>query len=164
LERISVNFSAGQIDEQTCDRILGILELYEFPPTAFEVEITETMLMKQGEAAITQLEKMRRHGISISLDDFGTGYSSLYQIHRLPINKLKIDRAFVKHIPAHADHTRLTAIIIDMARTFSLQVVAEGVESEEQYTYLSNKGCDFFQGRYLAGPLSVDELNVVVVP
>lgn len=159
LNKISINFSASEINSETFQNLINIIEAEKFPPEKFEIEITETMFMTHGEVAIDQLNKAKDYGISISMDDFGTGYSSLYQIHRLPINKLKIDREFIKELPAHNKHTKLTNVIIDMAKTFSLQVVAEGVEAKEQEEFLIAEGCDYLQGYYFYKPISVDDFK-----
>ena len=158
-KHLSINVSASDIDEQIYNGILKTIEQTNFPKGSFEIEITETMIMKKGDSAIQQLQNMHDQGISISLDDFGTGYSSLYRIHDLPIDKIKIDRDFIKHLPQHEDYTKLTKIIVDLARAFSLKVVAEGVETQEQYDYLVDLGCEYLQGYYLSEPLTAEELQ-----
>ena len=122
------------------------------------LELTESMLMGNVEAAITQLHELKALGISISIDDFGTGYSSLSYLKRFPVDILKIDRSFVKDIPEDTNDMEITAAIIAMAQKLKLDVVAEGVETIEQMQFLQNNNCFIVQGYYFSKPIAEHEL------
>jgi EAL domain-containing protein (putative c-di-GMP-specific phosphodiesterase class I) len=117
--------------------------------------------MGNVEAAITQLHELKALGISISIDDFGTGYSSLSYLKRFPVDILKIDRSFVKDIPADSNDMEITAAIIAMAQKLKLDVVAEGVETIEQVEFLQNNNCYIVQGFYYSKPIAESELPVL---
>ncbi|MEK9766953.1 MAG: EAL domain-containing protein, partial [Thalassolituus sp.] len=114
------------------DHIRNVLEITEIPPRCLELEITESTLMEDVEAAIGIMQEIKSTGVSIAIDDFGTGYSSLSYIKRFPIDVLKVDRSFVTDIPDDKNDMAITAAVIAMAHKLSLNVVAEGVETEEQ--------------------------------
>jgi EAL domain-containing protein (putative c-di-GMP-specific phosphodiesterase class I) len=116
------------------------------------------MLMGDVEAAIIQLRDIKALGVSLSIDDFGTGYSSLSYIKRFPVDILKIDRSFVKDIPEDPNDMEITAAIIAMAQKLNLQVIAEGVETEAQMTFLAKNNCYIVQGYYYSPPLSEAEI------
>jgi EAL domain-containing protein (putative c-di-GMP-specific phosphodiesterase class I) len=120
-------------------------------PQRLEIEITETMLMKNDQRTLTQLEAIRRLGVRISLDDFGTGYSSLSYLHTYPVDCIKVDRSFVKTIGTERDAGPIIRAIVAMACELSLTTVAEGVETAEQLAFLQRYGCTAVQG-YLFSP------------
>lgn len=111
------------------------------------------------ERILLTLQKM---GVRVALDDFGTGYSSLAYLKRFPIDKLKIDRAFIDGLPHDSDDKAITASILDVSRHLGLETVAEGVETQEQAAYLTAHGCDVAQGYFYSYPLSPDELETVI--
>jgi diguanylate cyclase (GGDEF)-like protein/PAS domain S-box-containing protein len=153
--RIAVNVSALQLQQSNfIDRLRVILQETGFSAQHLDIEITESFLLIDPQQAIASLNQLRELGIEISLDDFGTGYSSLSYLKGLPINKLKIDRSFVKDVPSHSDSNAIVNAIIAMGKTLSLKVIAEGIETQEQAQYLSDKGCVYGQG-FLFSP-SVD--------
>jgi EAL domain-containing protein (putative c-di-GMP-specific phosphodiesterase class I) len=117
------------------------------------------MLMGDTDAAITQLNELKRLGLALSIDDFGTGYSSLSYLKRFPVDELKIDRSFVKDIPDDKNDMDITAAIIAMAQKMDLRVVAEGVETAEQVEFLLNNTCYLVQGYYFSMPLAEQELS-----
>ena len=127
-------------------------------PSALELELTESVLMANAEMASERLQAFRQLGVSIAVDDFGTGYSSLAYLHRLPINTLKIDKAFIDGLLLSGDSedTTITTTIIAMAKTLGLLVVAEGVETPEQLTFLQRQQCDLAQGYLISQPLAAD--------
>jgi len=123
------------------------------PAQCLELEVTETMVMQNAEQAIRVLRELKALGVSLAIDDFGTGYSSLVYLKRLPIDTLKIDKAFVGDLTADPDDEAITSTIISMARSLELNAVAEGVETAEQLAFLREHRCDEIQGYWLSRPL-----------
>ena len=126
-------------------------------PEQIELEITERMLLDDHAQAADIIEDMCRLGVRFSIDDFGAGYSSLRYPQRLPLNTLKIDKSFIDRLPAHAGDARIVTTIIDMSRHLAMDVVAEGVETEQQAAFLKEQGCKQFQGYLYARPMPWDE-------
>lgn len=155
---IAINISPLQFrDDDFIDSILHPLEVYNIDPSQIELEITEGILIENVAEVIDKLLQVRELGCRISIDDFGTGYSSLAYLRQFPINKLKIDRAFVKDIPDSDDGVIAKSIIM-LASQLGLDVLAEGIETVEQLEFLVKNGCDKFQGYYFARPSSPEEL------
>ncbi|MES2898775.1 MAG: EAL domain-containing protein [Pseudomonadota bacterium] len=144
-----VQFFVGGLQEVVLDAI----ELHQIAPELLELELTESSLMSNAEETITALRNLKALGIQISIDDFGTGYSSLAYLKRFPIDKLKIDIAFVREVTSNPDDAAIVLAIINMAHSLKLQVVAEGVERDAQLAYLRRHGCDEMQGYYFSKPL-----------
>jgi len=126
------------------------------PPTSLELEVTETMIMTDVEVAISIMNRLGAMGIDIALDDFGTGYSSLSYFKRFPLSKLKIDRSFVRDLMCDEDDAAITRAIISMARALDINVIAEGIETEEQLEFLSNLDCKYGQGFLLSRPVTAE--------
>jgi EAL domain-containing protein (putative c-di-GMP-specific phosphodiesterase class I) len=124
------------------------------PPSDLELEITESVLLRDIEETVRTLSELRSMGVAISLDDFGTGYSSLNYLRRLPINQLKIDGCFVRDLSANPNAAVLLSRIIQLGHAMHLEVVAECVETEAEYAFLADNDCDLVQGYYLHKPLS----------
>jgi diguanylate cyclase len=143
------------------DTVARILEETGLDSLTLELEITESLLMEDVEASTRALTELKRSvsGIRIAIDDFGTGYSSLYRLKTLPIDLLKIDRSFVRDIMTDPNDAILTNAIIGLAHDLRLKVIAEGVETGEQMTFLRERGCDLAQGYYLSRPLPAGELT-----
>lgn len=160
INKIAVNVSAVQITKGCYQMIQKALDKSGFKAKYLEIEITESSMVQQSKEVIEELQLMQNAGISIALDDFGTGYSSLSQLQLLPIDKLKIDRSFVAQIPGKQGDEIITRTIIAMGRSLGLSVLAEGVETAAQLQFLSNEGCDEFQGYYYSKPLSVSQLEL----
>ncbi|WP_240475757.1 putative bifunctional diguanylate cyclase/phosphodiesterase [Herbaspirillum rhizosphaerae] len=158
--RIAVNLSPRQFSSDdllmTIDNALAHSGL---PSAMLELEITEGAIMQNPQEAVVLLKRMRQLGVTISVDDFGTGYSSLASLKQYPLDTLKIDRSFVKGIPGDADDVAITEAIIAIAHKLHLQVVAEGVESQEQHDFLRAAGCDIVQGYLHSTPLSAGEIE-----
>lgn len=158
--KISINLSVRQFNDP--DLIIDIqsaIEKYKISPEQLEFEVTESLLATDIEHAIDLLKSLQGLGSTISIDDFGTGYSSLNYIKRLPLDKLKIDRAFIKDLPADNDDKQITAAIIAMAHTLNLKVVAEGVETKEQMRFLQTLNCEIGQGYLFDKPISPAEFE-----
>ena len=119
----------------------------------------ERVWMENGHANLALLERLRTEGISLSIDDFGTGYSSMAYLKRFPIDRVKIDRTFVRDIPGNGDDEAITTAIIAMAHGLGLSVVAEGVETEQQLQFLRAAQCDIMQGFYFARPMPADQIT-----
>ena len=140
---------------ETVDRILSNTGL---DPTYLELEVTESLLVEDFDTAILLLDRLKQRGIYIALDDFGTGYSSLRYLQRLPIGTLKIDRSFVFNIAPSSEDAAISKAIVALAPSLELNITAEGVETEEQFIFLKNKGCHQIQGYYFSKPLSAKML------
>ncbi|MCY1432357.1 putative signaling protein [compost metagenome] len=151
LPKISVNISARQFaDGQLAQRISAIIEDSGLPPACLELELTESILMRDVAEAMNILENLKRLGLCIAVDDFGTGYSSLNYLKQFPIDVLKIDRSFVDGLPDGERDAQIARAIIAMAHSLNLAVIAEGVETQAQLGFLREHGCDEVQG-YLFG-------------
>ncbi|KAF7774238.1 hypothetical protein PCIT_a0647 [Pseudoalteromonas citrea] len=158
---MSINLSARQFkDAHLIDEISDVLQKTQMPAEKLHLELTESMLMGDVEAAIAQLHQMKDLGVGLSIDDFGTGYSSLSYLKRFPVDSLKVDRSFVKDIPADSNDMEITAAIIAMAQKLNLQVVAEGVETKEQVAFLKRNNCYIVQGYYYSPPLPEHEIEI----
>ncbi len=159
----AVNFSPRQFQQPDLMlRVRDVLEETEMSPERLEIEITEGTLMDDPNAAQDILSRLNKLGVQTSIDDFGTGYSSLAYLKRFPIDILKIDRTFVNGIPGEADDVAIIGAIIALARSLNLMLIAEGVETEEQSSYLKSVNCDQVQGYYFCRPLPMEELLPVL--
>jgi EAL domain-containing protein (putative c-di-GMP-specific phosphodiesterase class I) len=151
---VAVNLSAIQFRQKNLvadvERILADTGL---EAAWLEFELTESMLMEETPDLGRTLDGLRSLGVKLAIDDFGTGHSSLSHLKRFPIDKLKIDRAFVRDVPGDADDAAITGAIIDLARNLGITSIAEGVESEAQVDFLRARGCDEMQGFLLSPPL-----------
>ena len=123
-------------------------------PQYLEIEITENMVMHDGEQMIEMLHAIKRLGVQVAVDDFGTGYSSLSYLKRFPVDRLKVDRSFVQDIATDDDDAAIVRTIIALGHNLGLRVVAEGVETEQQIAFLSANACDELQGYYFSQPVS----------
>jgi len=155
--RVSVNLSLKQLRQLNfVNRISAIMRSHEISPTSLELEITETTLMENPERTIKMLDQLYGLGLHLAIDDFGTGYSSLSALQQFPISTLKIDRSFVRNIVNNPDDATIVDTIIQMGRNMNMDVVAEGVEDEEQLTFLQKLGCTYVQGHLFGDPMSSD--------
>lgn len=158
--QVSVNASGRQFIEGDLDGdIVKGLGENDIGPELLEVELTESSLMINTERTMGTLHNLKRRGVHISIDDFGTGYSSLAYLRRFPINKLKIDIAFIRDLTTNPDDAAIALAIISMAHSLKLDVIAEGVENAAQLAYLRSYHCDQIQGFYFSPPLAVPELE-----
>ena len=158
---ISVNLSAQQFEQKSLIYLVTrTLEEYCLAPDKLIFESTETTAMRYPQESIKILEELKAIGVQVAIDDFGTGYSSLLYLQNMPATELKIDRAFINSIGHKDTDPRLLSMIIELAKNMNLNIVAEGVESEEQQTYLVNLGCDVHQGYYFSRPVPPSEITV----
>jgi len=166
--RVGVNISGKQFEEDdVCDLISHAIEETGLPATALEVEITESMAVKDHQATVFKLDRLRQIGIKTSMDDFGTGYSSLSQLQQLPLDTLKVDQAFVRcirfneQVPDHDgyENSEIAYAVIAMAHSMGLNVIAEGVETEDQLRFLMQQDSDELQGFLFSKPLPADEFE-----
>ncbi|MDQ1446725.1 MAG: hypothetical protein QOI20_3189 [Acidimicrobiaceae bacterium] len=156
---VAVNISTQNFHDLLLpDEIDQLLTRHGVPPRLLEIEITESMLIADPLRAMHIMGRLSDMGIKLVVDDFGTGYSSLAYLKRLPVDGLKIDQSFVKHLPADENDTVIVRSTIELARNLGLQVVAEGVETVEAWDALRDLGCDLAQGYWLSPPLPADEL------
>jgi diguanylate cyclase (GGDEF)-like protein/PAS domain S-box-containing protein len=161
--KIAINLSARQLQSETLsDEFETILKRHEVDGRHLEVEITETAAMNDPALAVSQLNALRRLGISIAIDDFGTGYSSLGYLKRLPINTLKLDRTFVRDIERDPSDAEICSATVALAHNLGLQIVAEGVETAAQRDFLMRLNYDYLQGYFYSKPLPAGELSVLL--
>jgi diguanylate cyclase (GGDEF)-like protein len=160
---IAVNLSANQLtDPSLADHVAEALRISGIDPAMLEFEITETAVMKNMVEATALLESLRTLGVRLAIDDFGTGYSSLAYLKELPVDVLKVDRAFVRHLPHSRDDLAITRAVIAMAHGLSMKVVAEGVEAQCQFDSLRDEGCDVFQGFYCRPAMQSHDLEALL--
>lgn len=158
--RMSVNVSAHQFRaKDMVDKVIAALGAHHLEAQWLELEITESMLMNDIDAAIARMQKVRDLGCGLSIDDFGTGYSSLSYLGRFPITTLKIDRAFVRDVQENQNTAEIARAIIKLSRGLNLEVVAEGAEHLKEVDFLRENGCDVIQGYYYSKPLAADEFE-----
>jgi EAL domain-containing protein (putative c-di-GMP-specific phosphodiesterase class I) len=159
---IAVNLSARQLQHPgIVDEVNAALAAADLDPQGLVLEITETAIMEQLDAATTILNELRRLGVRLALDDFGTGYSSLSYLQRLPVDILKVDRSFVAGVAGSTEDSALARGILTLGQTLGLETVAEGIETAEQLAALRELGCKLGQGYFFArplGPAAVDAL------
>ena len=160
---MAVNVSALQFHQDDfAEQVLAILSRTGAPPEKLKLELTESMLVSNVEDVIAKMKVLRARGVSFSLDDFGTGYSSLSCLKRLPLHQLKIDQGFVRDILLDADDAAIAKMIIALADSLGLEVIAEGVETEAQCAFLAGLGCQHYQGYLFSKPLPVEALEAFV--
>ena len=161
---VAINVSSEQFCHgDLLNSVLNAVESTGILAQSLELEITESLLMKNVEETVAALRIFKEAGIRISVDDFGTGYSSLSYLKQFPLDSLKIDRSFVQDLHNNNDDAAICAAILAMAKELSLSVVAEGVEFEEQLDFLRKHGCDQIQGFFISKPLPPDELKEFVL-
>ncbi len=161
--KIAVNVSSRQFTESDLDlEVAKAIVDNDIPADLLELELTESSLMANTERTIGILQHLKKQGVQVSIDDFGTGYSSLAYLRRFPIDKLKIDSAFIRDITSNPDDAAIALTIISMAHSLKLDVIAEGVETAEQLAYLRHHGCDQIQGYFFSPPIPAPELECML--
>jgi len=154
--RVGVNLSGRQFTQpDLIEMVDDVLQKSGLPNHCLDLEVTESVAMDDIDSCIATLRQFKEMGIYSSMDDFGTGYSSLSYLQRMPLHTLKIDRAFVKDIGKNGENGEIARAIVAMAHSLGMNVIAEGVETEEQLQFLSAQGCDVIQGFYISKPLDV---------
>jgi diguanylate cyclase (GGDEF)-like protein/PAS domain S-box-containing protein len=160
IENISINISSIQFnDKKLKDYIEAKAKYYNVNLSHLELELTESMIMRNFDLSLEVIKSLKALNVLLSIDDFGTGYSSLSYISRLPFDILKIDRSFVMNISKNTQDIKIINMIINLAKSLGIKVLAEGIETEDQYNLLKEMGCDQFQGYYFSKPLTVEEFQ-----
>ncbi len=160
LPRVAINVSPKQFRQANfVSRVESILDDYQLKPNRLEIELTEGIVVADVEDTINKMSALQSIGIHISIDDFGTGYSSLAYLKRLPIDVLKIDQSFVRGITTDKDNSAIVETIISMAKHMELDVIAEGIETQDELHHLSSQGCKLFQGYLFSKPLPADDFS-----
>jgi diguanylate cyclase (GGDEF)-like protein/PAS domain S-box-containing protein len=155
---VAINLSLKELSQASfIPRCRSVFEKHGVSPGRVELEITETTLMMDAERTLPLLDELRAMGVHLSIDDFGTGYSSLSALQQFPIGTLKIDQSFVRNAATDPDDATIVRTIIEMGRSLRLQVLAEGIETEEQRQFLLHSGCEFGQGRLFGEPMTAQE-------
>ena len=161
---MAVNISGRMLQQDNLfEQIMEILEKTKFPPTSLELELTETALIESLDNTINLINQCKAQGIQMALDDFGTGYSSLSYLQRFAVDKLKIDRSFVMGVTTNPNDDAITLAIIAMAKQLNFKVLAEGVETEEQLTFLKENRCDVIQGFLISKPVTADQMKNALI-
>jgi diguanylate cyclase len=161
--RIAVNLSAQQFKQKNLvATVRDALKAADLDPAYLELELTESAVMQDAESSIQVLRQLSGLGVRISVDDFGTGYSSLSYLRRLPLDKLKIDRSFIREVAASRDDAEIVRAIVSLAHSLHLKVIAEGVETQDQLEFLRELGCDQYQGFHCSPPVPADEFEVMM--
>ncbi|MDP2842771.1 MAG: EAL domain-containing protein, partial [Acetobacterium sp.] len=159
---VAVNLSPIQFEKSDLPQIIkNLLEKYQMPAELLEIEITEGILVENMEGIRGQLEQIKALGVKVAIDDFGTGYSSLKYLQNLNFDKLKIDREFIKDYPQN-DTGNIAKTILHLAKQMNLSVIAEGVETQEQFLFLKENNCPEIQGYYFYKPLSANDFEVLI--
>jgi EAL domain-containing protein (putative c-di-GMP-specific phosphodiesterase class I) len=155
---VAINISAVELRANNfVESVHAVLEDTGLDPNYLELELTETVLMQDPDSTATVLRALKELGVRLTLDDFGTGYSSLSFLKRFPIDALKIDRSFVRGLCTDVGDANIVNAVIDLGRNFHLQVIAEGVETREQFLALQAQSCDEGQGYYFGAAIAADE-------
>jgi EAL domain-containing protein (putative c-di-GMP-specific phosphodiesterase class I) len=161
--KVAVNLSVRQLRQPGLARTVAeLLERTGIESAGLELEITESMLMKDTENAVRTLRELADMGVSLAMDDFGTGYSSLSYLKRFPLHTIKIDRSFINNIATDPDDYEIIRTIITMGHSLRRRVVAEGVETRQQLSILRELGCDEIQGYVLSPAIPADDLAKLV--
>ncbi|MFQ6370110.1 putative bifunctional diguanylate cyclase/phosphodiesterase [Shewanella sp. YIC-542] len=154
---IACNLSAKQFaDPELIPYIKRMVMRYQIPPKCLEIEITETSFMNDVEQAIAKLQQLKTAGFGIAVDDFGTGYSSLSYLRRLPLTTLKIDRAFISGLP---ENNAIASTVLTLGKQLDLQIIAEGIETQQQFDWLKHHGCAMGQGYYFSAPVTLEQFE-----
>lgn len=163
--RVAVNLSAYQLqDDEIVKQISSVVEKSQLPNHLLELEITESSVMNNEESVIEKLDALKAQGIKLAIDDFGTGYSSLSYLKRFPINLLKIDRSFINNSLNDKVDADIIRTIVVLAHSMGVEVIAEGVETEEQSDLLKNLNCDYVQGYFYGKPMPADQFEKTFLP
>ncbi|MHB1100337.1 MAG: putative bifunctional diguanylate cyclase/phosphodiesterase [Burkholderiales bacterium] len=159
---LSVNVSAKQFHQADfVSQVQAAVRDHAIKPNLLKLELTESMLLENIEDTIYIMNALKRIGVGFSLDDFGTGYSSLQYLKRLPLSQLKIDQSFVRDLAVDSSDKAIVSTIIAMAQSLGLDVIAEGVETAEQWQFLQDSGCNHYQGFLFGKPVPIEQLEML---
>jgi EAL domain-containing protein (putative c-di-GMP-specific phosphodiesterase class I) len=162
-DTLSINISPRQfMSRRLVGTLMSIVRETGADPKRIELEITETMIMRNIEQSIDTLTQLRTAGMHVAVDDFGVGYSSLNQLTRLPASSMKIDKSFIANLPGDLPSGSITEAIIAMAKRLKLRVIAEGVENAAQLDFLRANHCEAFQGYYFSKPVTAQEASAML--
>jgi EAL domain-containing protein (putative c-di-GMP-specific phosphodiesterase class I) len=162
-EYLCVNLSPRQLrDPQLLNKMTKIINDYQMNAKHLEVEITESVAIDNVDDTFTKLKQIREIGVRVALDDFGTGYSSLSFLRQFPIDTLKIDRSFINDVITDSQTAAIVKSIITIAHSLNLPVIAEGVETEEQFHFLYDLQCDYIQGYFISPPVPVHDIELIL--
>ena len=164
LPKIAVNVSALQFTRNFCPMVREALQTSGLPASSLELELTESILVEDSETTVRALRELKAMGLRLSIDDFGTGYSSLSYLSRFPLDELKIDRSFVIDFDKSENDASLVRAIIAMGQSMNLDLVAEGVETSEQFNFLTTQGASVIQGYLFSRPVTAEELKPMLAP
>ena len=157
--RVAVNVSMPQFrNTDFVDRVISVANENQVAAKQIELEITESVVMDDPKLVIRALEQLKQHEFTIAIDDFGTGFSSLSYLHQLPLDRIKVDREFIKDIGDGGDGI-IAQTVINLGQKLGLETIAEGIETQEQLDYIQSLGCDEAQGYFHAKPMPADELE-----
>jgi EAL domain-containing protein (putative c-di-GMP-specific phosphodiesterase class I) len=160
---MSVNLSGKQLGHDSLvEDVRDAVRASRIDPSSLTLEITESVMMDDTDAAIATLSELKGVGVKLAIDDFGTGYSSLRYLHDFPVDLLKVDKGFIEGLRGDAQRAAFTGSIIELCRTLRLETLAEGVEFAEQARELRRLGCELGQGNYLSVPVVADEISVLL--
>jgi EAL domain-containing protein (putative c-di-GMP-specific phosphodiesterase class I) len=160
---LAVNVSAKQFHRvDFVAQVQFLMKRHAINPMLLKLELTESMLQENIEDTIATMNALKENGVLFSLDDFGTGYSSLQYLKRLPLDQLKIDQSFVRDLATDSSDKAIVRTIIAMAQSLNLDVIAEGVETEEQRQLLVDKGCTYFQGHLFGKPVPIEQFEALL--
>ena len=161
--RMAVNLSARQFaDDDLCALVSGVLERTGLPASSLELEITEGTAMRSAERAIATMRRLKSLGVKLALDDFGTGYSSLTYLKRFPLDVLKVDQSFVRNINTDPGDAAITRAVVSLAHSFGMSVIAEGVETADHLRFITELGCEEYQGFLFSKPVPAREAGVLL--
>jgi EAL domain-containing protein (putative c-di-GMP-specific phosphodiesterase class I) len=161
---VAVNLSPRQFrDRKLIQKVGDILARTGLDPKFLELEITESLAMKEVDAVVAKLKELKSLGLQMAIDDFGTGYSSLSYLRRFPIDRLKIDQSFTREVNTSTDGAAIARAVIQLGHALDLRVIAEGVETEGQLQFLRDNGCDEIQGYYFSRPLDPVALRTLLL-
>ena len=161
--KLAVNVSARQFrQKQFVNQVETIISRFAIDPALLKLELTESVVLDDVEDTIAKMRDLKKMGVLFSMDDFGTGYSSLSYLKRLPFDQIKIDQSFVRDLVLDRSDRVLVKTIIEMARNFDVEVIAEGVETNDQLIILQDMGCNAYQGYLFGEPVAVDEFERLV--
>lgn len=162
-EYIAINVSPKQIQQDDFVSIVATaLADSDIPPQSLKLELTESVLLHDLHDVVTKMNQLKELGVSFSMDDFGTGFSSLSYLKRLPFDQIKIDKTFIRDVSRDINDAAIVETIIAMASHLNLDVIAEGVETEEEFEFLQDRGCSHYQGFYFSTPLQSSSFEQTV--